>query len=171
MGEGGDQTLMEAFRAGCDDYIDRRLGPEHIAAHVREFLKSLEEGFRPTQMLDVEQTALTGSLSHLDLPGVVQMLSQSRQTGALHINSQRIDGVLFFDLGAISHAESGDLVGDDAVIQIVKLSNNVSEGVYKFVPGATAATRTVLRSATELLLESLRELDEAEAGRAQGGTW
>jgi len=39
MGEGGDQALMEAFRAGCDDYVDRRLGPEHIATHVRTFFE------------------------------------------------------------------------------------------------------------------------------------
>ena len=26
MGEGGQQALMEAFRSGCDDYIDRRRG-------------------------------------------------------------------------------------------------------------------------------------------------
>jgi len=28
MGDGGDQALMDAFRAGCADYVDRRLGPE-----------------------------------------------------------------------------------------------------------------------------------------------
>jgi len=171
MGDGGDQALMEAFRAGCDDYVDRRLGASHIASHVRAFLKSQHEGFQPTQMLDMEQTALSGSLTHLDLPGVVQMLSHSRQTGALHINSTVIDGILFFEGGSLFHAESGDLIGDDAVIQIVKISNGIENGVYKFVPGAVASTRTVLRSATELLLDALRELDESEAGMAQGGSW
>jgi len=161
IGEGGDQALMDAFRAGCADYVDRRLGPEHIASHVRAFLKSHEEGFQPTQMLGSSDTALSGTLSHLDLPGVVQMLSQSRQTGALHVNSSELDGIIFFDAGAISHSESGDLVGDDAVVDIVKRSNSVENGVYKFVPGASAATRTVLRSPTELLLDALREVDES----------
>src|SRR5579871_4113550 len=45
MGEGGDQALMAAFRAGCADYVDRRIGPESIAAHVRSFLRSHHEGF------------------------------------------------------------------------------------------------------------------------------
>ena len=35
-------------------------------------------------------------------------------------------------------------------------------GVYKFVYGATAAQRTVLRSATDLLLDAMREFDETE---------
>ncbi|HTK95059.1 MAG TPA: DUF4388 domain-containing protein [Terriglobales bacterium] len=168
MGDGGDQALMEAFRAGCDDYIDRRVGPESIASHVRGFLRSHEEGFQPTQMLNAGETALSGSLSHLDLPGVVQMLTHSRQTGALHINAGMLDGILFFDGGDLSHAEAGDMVGDDAVIHIIKNCNNLENGVYKFVPGATAATRTVLRSATELMLDALREVDE-EHDVAEGG--
>jgi CheY-like chemotaxis protein len=163
IGDGGDQALMAAFRAGCADYVDRRLGPEQIASHVRNFLRSQSDGFQPTQMLSVTDTALSGNLTHLDLPGVVQMLNHSRQTGALHVNSNELDGVIFFDVGDISHAEAGDLIGDDAVINIVKRCNGVETGVYKFMPGATAAVRTVLRSATELMLDALRELDENNA--------
>lgn len=170
MGDGGDQALMEAFRAGCDDYIDRRLGPEHIATHVRTFLRSHTEGFQPTQMLTSSETALSGSLSHLDLPGVVQMLCHSRQSGSLHVNANEVDGIVFFDAGDIVHAEAGELVGDDAVVLIVKRCNGVETGVYKFIPGATAATRTVLRSATDLMLDALRELDEHSHGMAEGGS-
>src|SRR5437879_11776207 len=150
MGEGGDQALMEAFRAGCDDYVDRRVGPEHIASHVRTFLKSQKDGFQPTQMLASSETALSGSLSHLDLPGVVQMLCHSRQSGALHINANHIDGIIFFEGGDISHAEAGDLIGDDAVVIIVKRGNGVETGAYKFIPGAEAPKRDVLRSRTDL---------------------
>jgi DNA-binding response OmpR family regulator len=170
MGEGGDQALMEAFRAGCDDYVDRRLGPEHIASHVRAFIKSHTEGFQPTQMLTSSETALSGSLSHLDLPGVVQMLCHSRQSGSLHVNTNDVDGIIFFDGGDIFHAEAGDLIGDDAVVIIVKRCNGVETGVYKFIPGASAATRTVLRSATDLMLDALRELDESAHGMAEGGS-
>lgn len=171
MGEGGEHNLMAAFRAGCNDYVDRRLGPEQIATHVRQFLRSHTEGFQPTQMLTTTETALSGSLSHLDLPGVVQMLSHSRQSGALHINANEIDGVLFFDAGDLSHAEAGEMVGDDAVILIVKRCNGAASGVYKFIPGATSTTRTVLRSATELMMNALRELDEsALEGFAEGGS-
>jgi len=170
IGEGDEHALMEAFRAGCDDYVDRRVGPDQIAAHVKAFLRSHDEGFQPTQMLGSSDTALSGSLSHLDLPGVIQMLCHSRQTGALHINAGDMDGILFFDAGEVSHGESGDLIGDDAVVLIVKSCSKKENGVYKFVPGAVASTRTVLRSATELMLEALRELDEGEARFAEGGS-
>lgn len=169
MGDGGEHMLMEAFRAGCDDFIDRRLGPDQIAAHLRNFFRSQHEGFEPTQMLQRDDTALEGNLSHMDLPGVIQMLSQTRQTGALHVNAGvSADAILFFDQGDVSHAETGDLIGDDAVVQIVKGCEGLEKGTYKFVPGSMAATRTVLRSVTELMLEALRELDE-ERDMAEGG--
>ena len=168
MGEGGEKSLMEAFRAGCDDYIDRRRGPENIAAQLRTFLLSRLEGFHPTQMLESEQTVLEGSLSHLDLPGVIQMLAHSRQSGVLYINAETIDGTVFLSRGDLLHAEVGEIIGDDAVIRIIKTCNGVTRGVYKFVPGSMSGTRTVFRSATELMLEALREIDEERAA-SEGG--
>ncbi|HEY6466223.1 MAG TPA: DUF4388 domain-containing protein [Candidatus Acidoferrales bacterium] len=176
IGSGGDQALLEAYRSGCDDYVDRRRPPADIAAHVRSFLVSRHEGFQPTQMLSSAETDLSGSLSHLDLPGVIQMLGQAHQTGALHINASDTDGIIFFEGGEIMHAECGTLFGDEAVTQIVKACHGAAKGVYKFVYGATAAQRTVLRSATDLLLDAMREFDEdqrdddlqAEDRRAKG---
>lgn len=168
MGDGGEQALMEAFRAGCDDYIDRRRGPENIAAQVKTFLLSRLEGFRPTQMLESEQTVLEGSLSHLDLPGVVQMLAHSRQSGVLYINAEMLDGTIFFNRGEVLHAEVGEIIGNDAVIRIIKNCNGLDRGVYKFVPGTLATTRTVFRTVTELMLEALREIDEERAANDGG---
>jgi len=162
IGDDGEKGLMAAYRAGCDDCVSRQQGAESIANQVRQFLRSREEGFQPTQMLESSLTALEGNLSHLDLPGVIQMLSHSRQNGSLHINSGSTDGIIVFDNGQVSHAETSDVVGDDAVIQIVKNCNSAEEGVYKFIHGFTPATRTVLRSATELMLQALREIDEDE---------
>jgi two-component system, cell cycle response regulator DivK len=158
----GEQALLEAYRAGCDDFVDRRRSPSDIAAHVRSFLVSRQDGFQPTQMLTSAETDLSGNLQHLDLPGVIQMLGQARQTGALHINAVDADGIIFFEGGEISHAECGMLFGDEAVTQIVATCQGAVKGVYKFVYGATAAQRTVLRSATDLLLDAMREFDESQ---------
>lgn len=160
IGAGGDQALLESYRVGCDDYIDRRRPPADLAAHIRSFLLSRQDGFQPTQMLSSADTDLSGSLSHLDLPGVIQMLEQARQSGGLHINAGETDGIIFFEGGQIAHAECGSLFGDEAVLQIVKACQGAARGVYKFVYGATAAQRTVLRSATDLMLDAMREFDE-----------
>jgi len=160
LGDGSQRALMEAFQAGCDDYIDRQRQPAVIATHIRNIITSKSEGFQPTQMLAQADTSLSGSLTHHDLPGVLQMLGHARQTGALHINAGATDAVLFFDAGNINHAECGSLFGDEAVIHIVK-SCIRGEGVYKFVYGATTPRTTVLRSATDLMLDAMREYDES----------
>ena len=161
LGDGSQRALMEAFQAGCDDYIDRQRQPAVIATHIRNIIISKAEGFKPTQMIAQADTSLSGSLSHHDLPGVLQMLGHARQTGALHINAAAADAVLFFDAGTITHAECGNLFGDEAVIHIVKSCIAGGAGVYKFVYGTTSAQHTVLRSATDLMLDAMREYDES----------
>jgi CheY-like chemotaxis protein len=167
ISSGGDQALLEAYRAGCDDLVDRRRPPAETAEHIRSFLLSRQDGFQSTQMLPVAETALSGNLSHLDLPGVIQMLSQSHQTGALHVNAEDTDGIVFFEGGDLVHAESGALFGDEAVTQIVRACHQAGKGVYKFVYGASVTQRTVLRSATDLLLDAMREVDESERDKVE----
>jgi CheY-like chemotaxis protein len=166
VGDGSQRALMEAFQAGCDDYIDRGRPPAVIATHVRNIVISKAEGFQPTQMLQQADTSLSGSLTHHDLPGVMQMLGHAHQTGALHINAGETDAVLFFDAGEITHAECGNLFGDEAVIHIIKSCVQGGTGVYKFVYGTASSQRTVLRSATDLMLDAMREYDESSRDMA-----
>jgi len=161
LGDGSQRALMEAFQAGCDDYIDRNRQPAVIASHIKQILVSRAEGFQPTQMLAQSDTSLSGNLTHHDLTGVMQMLGHAHQTGALHINAGETDGLLFYDAGVITHAECGSLFGDEAVIHVLKSCVNGSQGVYKFVYGTTSTQRTVLRSATDLMLDAMREVDES----------
>ena len=159
-GNGSQGALMEAFQAGCDDYIDRHLSPATLANHIKNIIISKVEGFQPTQMLGQADTSLSGNLSHHDLTGVMQMLTHARQTGALTINAGDADAVMFFDAGEIVHAECGAHFGDEAVIDILKSCAQCGSGVYKFLYGAATAQRTVLRSATDLMLDAMREFDE-----------
>jgi DNA-binding response OmpR family regulator len=162
VGDRGQQSQLEALRAGYADFLDRRLGAEEIVAHLMSFLSSRRDGFHPTQMLARSETALDGRLSLVDLPGVIQVLSQSRQTGGLHINSDSADGMIFFDAGEIIHAESGQFAGDDAIVHLVKSCYLTKDGVYKFIPGDPATLRTVQGSMSALILDAMRQLDEEE---------
>src|SRR6202043_3461523 len=40
LGDGSQRALMEAFQAGCDDYIDRQRQPAVIATHIRNIIVS-----------------------------------------------------------------------------------------------------------------------------------
>jgi CheY-like chemotaxis protein len=162
LGNGGDRGLLQAYRAGCDDYIDRRGDIAALVGNIESFLLSARKGFQPTQMLSATETSLSGNIAHLDLPGVVQMLSQSGQTGVLHINAGETDAVVFFEYGVMQHAECGNLCGEKAVMQIIKNCQETKMGTYKFVVGTIPSERTVHRQAMDLLLDAMREYDEAQ---------
>ena len=166
IGDRGQQSQLQALRAGYDDFLDRRLSAEEIAAHLLSILASRQEGFQPTQMLGRSETALDGRLSLVDLPGMIQLLAQSRQTGALHVNAPATDGVIFFDSGEVIHAESGQFAGDDALTHLIKSCQGLTDGVYKFIPGGAATLRTVQANVSGLILEALRELDEQQFRQA-----
>jgi DNA-binding response OmpR family regulator len=162
IGDRGQQSQLEALRAGYEDFVDRRLGAEEIVAHLASLLASHQDGFQPTQMLTRSETALDGRLSMVDLPGVIQMIEQSRQTGALHVNASSTDGIIFFDSGEVIHAESGLFAGDDAIVCLIKKCHNNQDGVYKFMPGSAPTLRTVHCNLSGLIMDALRELDEQE---------
>lgn len=161
IGDRGQHSQLEALRAGYSDFLDRRLGADEIAAHLLSFLSSRSgDGFQPTQMLATAETAMHGRLSLVDLPGVIQVLEQSRQTGALHVNAKDTDGIIFFNEGEVLHAESGEFAGDGAIVHLIKSCHGIDDGIYKFVPGGTPTLRTVQGTLSGLLLDALRELDE-----------
>jgi CheY-like chemotaxis protein len=167
LGNGSEKGQFEAFRAGCDDYIDRRRNPAEVAAHIRSFLNSAQHGFQATQLLAASETSFSGSLEHLDLPGIVQMLEHEGKTGALHVNSGETDAIIFFDEGRMKHAECARLAGDEAIIRIIKDCHLTRSGVYKFVPNSTAPESTVRRGVTDLLMDAMREFDEAQNAEAE----
>src|SRR3984893_13319811 len=167
LGNSVEKGPLEAYRAGCDDYIDRRRNPADIAAHVCAFLRSSRHGFQPTEMLSTAETSLSGNLAHLDLPGIIQMLDQGRQTGALHVNAGETDAVMFFEGGEIHHAECGKLIGEEAVIQIIKDCQLTGIGSYKLVTGTIANQRTVHRRATDMMLDAMGEVEEAQRQPAE----
>jgi hypothetical protein len=74
---------------------------------------------------------------------------------------------MFFESGEIQHAEFGKLIGEEAVIKIIKDCQQTGIGSYKFVAGTVANQRTVHRRATDLLLDAMREFDEAQRQPAE----
>ena len=52
------------------------------------------------------------------------------------------------------------------MIHILKNCVENNSGVYKFAYGVTSPQRTVLRSATDLMLDAMREFDETSRDTA-----
>ncbi|MCI0721624.1 MAG: DUF4388 domain-containing protein [Acidobacteria bacterium] len=101
--------------------------------------------------------ALKGDLSEIGLLDVIQMLDNCQKTGKLLISSERQAGTIFFNAGRIVNAIYQEKAGDEAMYALVA----VKGGTFEYQPSATAFDVVIHNSNTNLLLEGLRLLDEA----------
>jgi hypothetical protein len=100
--------------------------------------------------------SLQGSLKHLQLADVIQLISVSGKTGMFHLKKDDHVGQIYLKDGNIVHAELGDIKGEEAVYELAIWN----DGEFHFEPDVEPATRTISKSNTNLLMEAARRLDE-----------
>jgi hypothetical protein len=100
--------------------------------------------------------SLQGSLKHLQLADVIQLISVSGKTGMFHLKKDEQVGLIYLKDGNIVHAELGDIKGEEAVYELAIWN----DGEFHFEPDVEPATRSISKSNTNLLMEAARRLDE-----------
>jgi tetratricopeptide (TPR) repeat protein len=101
--------------------------------------------------------ALKGDLSEIGLLDVIQILDNCQKTGQLQVSSEGQAGTIFFNAGRIVNAIYQEKAGEQAMYALVALKG----GTFEYRPSATAFDVVIHNSNTNLLLEGLRLLDEA----------
>lgn len=104
---------------------------------------------------------LRGSLEQMNVVDLLQSLELSHKTCALTLTSADQRCGLYFVDGQIQHAKYGELLGDDAVYQVLTWES----GNFEIDFNGRTSERTTTKSTQGLLMEGLRLLDEARAGR------
>lgn len=106
------------------------------------------------------RVTLAGDLSSVSIFDAVQVIENSRLTGALAVAGDTRQGRVLFNEGRIVGAESGETTGEEAFRKIVELVT----GTFDFEKAATEFPVTInAMSNTNLILDSLRQLDEEKA--------
>ncbi len=106
------------------------------------------------------RVTLAGDLSSVSIFDAVQVIENSRLTGALAIAGDTRQGRVLFNEGRIVGAESGETTGEEAFRKIVELVT----GTFDFEKAAAEFPVTInALSNTNLILDSLRQLDEEKA--------
>jgi Domain of unknown function (DUF4388) len=100
--------------------------------------------------------SLQGSLKHLQLADVIQLISVSGKTGMFHLKKDEHVGMIYLKDGNIVHAELGEIKGEEAVYELAIWN----DGEFNFEPDVEPAVRTISKSNTNLLMEAARRLDE-----------
>jgi len=100
--------------------------------------------------------AFQGALKELPLPDIIQLVSVSGKTGRFSLTNGATQGEIHLQRGRISHAEIGNLQGEDAVYEMAVWA----DGDFVFLPGEASAEASIQKSNTNLLMEAARRIDE-----------
>ncbi|MFL6285506.1 MAG: DUF4388 domain-containing protein [Pyrinomonadaceae bacterium] len=115
----------------------------------------------PTPAERRKPITFAGDLSTVTIFDAVQVLENSKLTGALSIESAERKGVVLFNDGRIVDAECGDAKGTLAFRLLVE----VTGGAFDFEKAANEfPVRIQALSNTNLILDTLRQMDEEKEG-------
>lgn len=97
-----------------------------------------------------------GTLSENSLPEILQFLEIGRRTGLLSLEDEQPAGVINFEEGDITSAQTHRHEGVDAVFEILSLNR----GKFRFFPGKVTGQTENRISATQVLLHWAQRVDE-----------
>jgi len=111
--------------------------------------------------------SLKGSLTSINLADIIQLVSNSRQSGRFILtrNSGQ-KGLIYLKNGEISHAEVDEFKGEDAIFSLISWN----EGEFAFEEGTFETPTSVQRPITSLLMEAARRIDEWKLLRKKIGS-
>ncbi len=111
-------------------------------------------------MSTVTTSQFQGVLSDFKFSDLTQFISNSRQSGRLNVNANRLTGRIFFKDGNPVQASifgQEALEGEEAFLRMVRLE----EGTFQFETGEIQfPPQNIQKSLTNLLLEGMKKYDE-----------
>lgn len=142
------QDADRAFGLGADDYVTKPVSGDLLVTKLKQIMdrRGRAGGAR----------GVSGSLTEMGLPDIVQVLWHGRKTGSLKIHAPEGSGEIHFVDGQIYNALFGKKRGPEAFYEMVALS----AGEFAVDPGFVAPQRVIEESPEGLLLEGMRRLDE-----------
>jgi DNA-binding response OmpR family regulator len=152
--EGDLAQRLRGLRSGADDYVTKPFEIEELHARIECILarkRALDEARGTGSAL------LTGSVEHLSMSDLLQILSLNRKDGTLELRQVDRVGTIVFEDGAIVHASCGAIRGLKALFRML----GWSRAAFRVVPLTSAATdRTIDVPSTNALMDGLVSLDE-----------
>lgn len=141
---------QRAFQLGASDFMTKPISSEILVAKLRQIIEREASQHGAVR-------GVSGSLSEMGLPDMVQVLWHGRKTGSLRIRSPASTGEIHFVEGAIYNALYANLRGEEAFYAMLKLA----DGDFALDPNFRAPQQLMADTPEALLLEGMRRLDEA----------
>jgi hypothetical protein len=100
-----------------------------------------------------------GDLQQVSVPDLVQLLGANRRSGTLSVSTPGGQGEVRLLNGEVVDAVYARVDGEKAVIRLLA----ESDGTFAFVGGTQPPLRRIERSTSSLLMDGMRQLDEARS--------
>lgn len=111
--------------------------------------------------------SLKGSLESINLADIMQLVSNSRQSGRFILTKDDVSkGYIYMQKGELVHAELGNFQGEDAVFTLIAWG----KGEFVFEEGEFDIKTSITRPVTSLLMEAARRIDEWKLLRKKIGS-
>lgn len=111
--------------------------------------------------------SLKGSLESVNLADIMQLISNSRQSGRFVLTKDTgTTGYIFIKNGEIIHSKVDNFRGEDALFTLVAWG----KGEFIFEEGHFEEETAITRSVTSLLMEAARRIDEWKLLRRKIGS-
>lgn len=140
--------VQNGFELGATDYVSKPAAADGFVAKLKQLIER--------QTTRGGAKGVSGSLSEMSLPDIVQILWHGRKTGALRIRAHSESGEIHFSEGNVVNAMLGKLRGEEAFYAMLKLT----DGEFGLDPNFVPTAKVINASPEALLLEGMRRLDE-----------
>ncbi len=145
----GRAEAQRAFDLGAIDFVSKPTATELLVAKLLARLDSQRKSAGAAG-------GVSGSLTEMGLPDMVQVLFHGRKTGNLKIRSGDREGEIHFLQGAIVNARWHGEEGAPAFYRLLTLA----EGDFQLDPSFRPQETRITEAVETLLLEGMRRLDE-----------
>lgn len=151
-GRSASADARRAFELGAADFMQKPVSADLLVAKLKQIME------REATHAGGVSRGVSGSLTEMGLPDMVQVLWHGRKSGSLKIRSGQEQGEIHFVQGMIYNALWMTQRGEEAFYAMLRLN----EGTFALDPNFKADSQVIQGSPEALLLEGMRRMDEEE---------
>ncbi len=146
----GSMAEVRGFRPGFDSFALRPLNLEELSARIRKMAEPRE--LNKTGRANV----IEGVLKHMSIPDIIQFLHINKKEGELRVSCPPQKGTIYVKKGDIFNARLESATAEKALYRLLAWNS----GWFEFIPCEVHLSKGIRGSASAVLMEGMRQMDE-----------
>lgn len=149
------RIITKSFDLGAEDVISKPVRSEVLFAKVNRIMERIKRSKKAAAPAG-QKAGVSGNLSEMSLPDIVQILGAGRRTCLLGIHHDSEKAEIYLEEGRIVNTVYKEIKGEEAFYAIIGWDS----GTFDINPDVEINERLINKNNDSLLLEGFRRLDE-----------